>query len=411
MWRSRLGWAALASLLLHAMLLAWLWRGASAPRAPGSQRPAPLVVDIVVAPAKPAPAAPEPAEPAPPEPKRPRPSPPLASPPVAKKPAPPAPPAPPPVDSAQAAAPSADAPRAPDAPRTPGEKPSLLPTAPNGGWSLPTAPEGPRGRTLRPGDPSLSPEALAAEEQGRVGGRLKGFVDDDLARLRVENGVVHPYFGRLRAALEKQLVDAPLFGTPSTLQHLARTYRDEAGRFGATGTPGGRGPGVPAATERLDALTRGDTGYDGLRARARAGEQLQKFAEGNRETGLVVTLELVQGPDGALQSARVVDTSGNKAFDAWVLERVPPSLAPLAPPPAGAPGVRPEGIRSLWAVEGRVIYLKKLRDMKGEDAWYTATMAAAGVLAGTFEETTGDVYVIDLRNPRFVVRPRLLRVY
>jgi hypothetical protein len=83
----------------------------------------------------------------------------------------------------------------------------------------------------------------------------------------------------------------------------------------------------------------------------------------------------------------------------------------MAPPPAGAPGVHPEGIRSLWAVEGRVVYLKKLRDLKGEDAWYTAAMGAAGVLSGTFEETTGDVYVIDLRNPRFVVRPRLLRVY
>ncbi len=385
------------------MLLAWLWRGASAPRAPGSERPAPLVVDLVFSPSRPEPAAP--AAPAPPAPKKPRPSPPGAKKPAA--PAPPAPPpqqAPPPVDSAQAAAPPADAPRAPDAP-------SLMPTAPHGGWSLPTAPEGPRGRTLRPGDPSLSPEALAAEEQGRVGGRLKGFVDDDLARLRVDNAVVHPYFGRLRAAMEKQFVDAPLFGTPSTLRHLARTYRDEAGRYGATGTPGGRGPAAPSATERLDALTRGDTGYDGLRARARAGEQLQKFAEGNRQTGLVVTLELVQGPDGALQSARVVDTSGNKAFDAWVLERVPPALVPLAPPPAGAPGVRPEGIRSLWAVEGRVVYLKKLSEMKGEDAWYTATMAAAGVLAGTFEETTGDIYVVDLRNPRFVVRPRLLRVY
>jgi hypothetical protein len=244
-----------------------------------------------------------------------------------------------------------------------------------------------------------------------VGGRLKGFVDDDIARLRVENGVVHPYFGQLRAALEKQLVGAPLFGTPSTLQHMARTYRDEAARFGATGTPGGRAPPGPSATERLDALTRGDTGYDGLRARGRAGEQLQQVAQGSRATALIVTLELVQGPDGKLSSARVVDTSGNKAFDAYVLERVPPALAPLAPPPSGAPGVRPEGIRSLWEVEGRVIYLKKLKDLKGEDAWYTATMAAAGLLAGTFEETTGDIYVIDLRNPRFQVRPRLLRVY
>ena len=90
---------------------------------------------------------------------------------------------------------------------------------------------------------------------------------------------------------------------------------------------------------------------------------------------------------------------------------MPAALAPLAPPPAGARGVRAEGIRSLWAVEGRVIYVKKLKGMRGEDAWYTAAMTAAGVLAGTFEETTGDVSVIDLRNPRFIIRPRLVRVY
>lgn len=413
MWRSRIGWAALASLLLHAMLLAWLWRGESTPRAPGSERPAPLEVDIVVSTPAPPPAPAVPPEPAPPEPEKPRPP---RRPPVASRPSPapaPSPADPPATGSQQAAAPPGEGPRAPDAPLappTPADRPSLMPTAPSGGWSLPTAPEGPRGRTLRPGDPSLSPEALAAEEHARVGGRLKGFVDDDLAQIRVESGVVHPYFGQLRAALEKQFKEVPLFGTPSTLQHLARTYRDDAARFGATGTPG-RGAQRPVASERLDALARGEPGYDTLRGRAQAGESLQRFAEGNRETGLVVTLELVQGADGRLQSARVVDTSGNKAYDAYVLERVPPALAPLAPPPAGAPGVRPEGIRSLWAVEGRVIYLKKLKDMKGEDAWYTAAMTAAGVLAGTFEETTGDVSVIDLRNPRFVVRPRLLRVY
>lgn len=408
MWRSRLGWAGLASLLLHAMLLAWLWRGESSRRAPGPERPAPLVVDIVSTP-KPPPATPTPAPPtAPPSsgPDRPRPPPrrpPAPPPPVAVK--PPTPPAP------SQGPPPSDAPRAPDAPTAPADKPSLMPTAPNGGWSLPVAPEGPKGKTVRPGDPSLSPEALAAEEHRRVSKRLKEFVDDDVGQLRVDNGVVHPYFGQLRAAMEKQLENAPLFGTPSTLQHLARTYRDGAARFGATGSPTGQPPSRPTNSERLGTLAGAEPAYEGLRAKTQAGEMLQKFADGNRETGLVVTLELVQGPDGKLQSARIVDTSGNKAFDAYVLERVPPALAPMAPPPAGAPGVHPEGIRSLWAVEGRVVYLKKLRDLKGEDAWYTATMAAAGVLSGTFEETTGDVYVIDLRNPRFVVRPRLLRVY
>ena len=40
-----------------------------------------------------------------------------------------------------------------------------------------------------------------------------------------------------------------------------------------------------------------------------------------------------------------------------------------------------------------------------------AVSAAAGVLAGRFEETTGEIEVIDFRNPRFVCSAQLLRVY
>ena len=73
--------------------------------------------------------------------------------------------------------------------------------------------------------------------------------------------------------------------------------------------------------------------------------------------------------------------------------------------------MRPEGIHTLWSVEGRVVYFRKLKDVKGEDAWYMAAATAAGVLAGRFEETTGELEIIDFRNPRFVCQPRLLRVY
>ena len=45
------------------------------------------------------------------------------------------------------------------------------------------------------------------------------------------------------------------------------------------------------------------------------------------------------------------------------------------------------------------------------DAWYIATTIAAGILAGRFEETTGEIEVIDFRNPRFVCRSHLLRAY
>jgi hypothetical protein len=73
--------------------------------------------------------------------------------------------------------------------------------------------------------------------------------------------------------------------------------------------------------------------------------------------------------------------------------------------------VRPEGIHTLWEVEGKVSYRRRLSELKKEDALYAAAMAAGGILGGNFDEVKGDVWVIDLRNPKFVTKPRLLRVY
>ena len=146
-----------------------------------------------------------------------------------------------------------------------------------------------------------------------------------------------------------------------------------------------------------------------MRAFIQAGESLQQLAQPAPE--LVIVLELQQTPDGQLRSVQVVERSGNKAFDEYVLEAVPPALAKLTPPPAEALARHPEVIRTLWAVEGRVIYLRRISELKGQDAWYIASAAGLGMLAGTFEETTGDMYVIDLRNPKFDCRPRLLKVW
>jgi outer membrane biosynthesis protein TonB len=425
--RSRLGWAGLISLLLHAALLALLWE--QAPVRPPSPPPAtpPLVVEILTPPAEPPappPPAPSPPPPARPQPPRTRPRP---TPPPEPKPAEPAPSAPesPPPDAlpplegdaaeAEAARPALPA----DAPLTTEvEKPSLLPPMPEEGWSLPAPAEKPRGRTIRPDDPSLSPEVLAAEERARVTARVQTFAEDDLATLRVENGLVHPYFSEVRAALERQLEGAPLFdtkggGMKGTAQRLARSYLKQAEQYGATGTLGGpKGPHgrePPTASERLAAISKGNPAHDSMRAFLQAGESVQQLAEPPPE--LVIILELRQTPEGQLRDVKVVEPSGNKAFDAYVLERVPPALARLAPPPEQAQGVREDGIRTLWAVEGRVVYLRKLEELEGQDAWYIASAAGLGVLAGRFEETTGEVYVIDLRNPKFVVRPRLLRVW
>jgi hypothetical protein len=290
-----------------------------------------------------------------------------------------------------------------------------LPAPGDEGWSLPgpPQPEAPRGRTLLPGDPSLSPEVLLAEEKARVTERVETWTQDQLAELRVKNGLVHPYFSELRASMEKQMEDSPLFNEAklSIVQQLVTSYMEEAERYGAGANPGKplneRAP--PTASERLESISRGNPAHDSLRAFIGAGERVQQLAESSPE--LVVIVEMQQALNGKLDSIKVVETSGNKAFDKYVLDAVPPALVQLTPPPPEATQGRTRGIRTLWAVEGRVVYLKRLSEMEGEDSLYLVGAAALGLLAGRFEETTGDIYVIDVRNPTFDIRPRLLRLW
>lgn len=457
--RSRLGWAGLVSLLLHAALLAWLWERAPARpvSAPPPPEPPPLVVDIITTPPPEPTPAPTPPAPRPPPVARPRPVKPAplpaplpSEPPPEPTPAPEAPPespapmapaeapsAPtaeaPPADPAEALSaeapppPLAEAPAPPptqapaptpgaeDAPLTVDLIPRTPPAPDDEGWSLPgpPQPEAPRGRTLLPGDPSLSPEVLLAEEKARVTERVETWTQDQLAELRVKNGLVHPYFSELRASMEKQMEDSPLFNEAklSIVQQLVTSYMEEAERYGAGANPGKpqneRAP--PTGSERLEAISRGNPAHDSLRAFLGAGERVQQLAESSPE--LVVIVEMRQALNGTLDSIKVVETSGNKAFDKYVLDAVPPALVQLTPPPPEATQGRTRGIRTLWAVEGRVVYLKRLSEMEGEDSLYLAGAAALGLLAGRFEETTGDIYVIDVRNPTFDIRPRLLRLW
>lgn len=423
----RLGWAALASLAIHVTLLALLWDAAPpvVPALPPTTSQAPLVVEFItrstVEPSTPPP---------PPREERPAKPPPLREPRPrhipAKERAPSTGHAP---DTGDTESPSTDptspgtTPHASQAPEAAPDTPKQARPTERGFFPLPpsllpggppvTGPKLQSGHTLRPGDPSLSPEALAAREEARVSGRVQGFIDDKQAELRVANAQIDPYFSRLREALEKSLEDAPVFDGISLLGQATHSWASQAGRFGATGNPGtGPVPAAPTVSEKLKELQErdGDESMEDLRARIQAGEELQKLAGGGGSK-LVVTLELHQGPDGTLRDVKLVSTSGNKAYDAYVLSGVPPALVKLAPPPDKARGVRPEGIHTLWSVEGRVVYLRKLKDLKGQDTLYMAAAAAAGVLAGRFEETTGEIEVIDFRNPRFVCQARLLRVY
>ncbi|MBL0696733.1 TonB C-terminal domain-containing protein [Comamonas sp. JC664] len=305
---------------------------------------------------------------------------------------------------------------APDAPRraplSDGASDSLPSFLIPGGAPTP-GPKTPGGRTLRPGDPGPSAEELAAQERTRVTGRVETFIVDDQAELRVANGLIDSYFSRLREALEKGLEDAPVFPGTSLLKQASSAWAPQAQKFGATGSTGaGAPPRAPTVSEQLYGLQQraGDESVERPRLFAQAGRELQHLATGGGSK-LVVTLELVQNVDGTLRDVKLVARSGNPTYDAYVLNAIPGSLAKLAAPPEGARGVRDDGIHTLWSVEGRVVYLRKLKELESQDAWYVAAASAAGILAGRFEETTGDIEVIDFRNPRFVCQSRLLRVY
>src|SRR5262249_49914866 len=113
-----------------------------------------------------------------------------------------------------------------------------------------------------------------------------------------------------------------------------------------------------------------------------------------------------------VQGTLLLQSSGNSAFDTHVVRSAPLAIERLGEPPANGAGIHPEGIRSAWSFEGHVVYQKKLRDIDlKKDWWYHAITAPLALVTGTFDETTGDIYTTDFRNPKFVCKVKLLRVY
>ncbi|OJH42838.1 hypothetical protein BON30_00775 [Cystobacter ferrugineus] len=280
------------------------------------------------------------------------------------------------------------------------------------------AADAPRGHTWRPGE-GPSPEQRLAEERERVRGRVQGFLDDGLATARVDNGLVDTYFGQMDHALEKGLTGAPLFDYQGVLRHFfpggsMRELLEGAARYGATGNPDDA-TGGPSGTDRLEDVARsGTAGARARRARDPLGELDRSVAGANT---LSVELELEQSPTGQLLGAKLLRGSGNSLFDTYVLDKVPPSLAALGPASENfAARTRAPTVRSVWNVEGRVsfsrtIKLSKLHTLDASDAAYVSALLATSLLGGSFEETRGEVTIIDVRRPHFDIRTRLLRVY
>jgi hypothetical protein len=280
------------------------------------------------------------------------------------------------------------------------------------------APE-PGGRTTRPGDePRLDPSAVAAvaavkaENTKRM---IDGWIDDEMATQRVATGVVDAYFGSMKKALEDGAQKPPPFES-HPLRGLAAGWAAAAQRYGATGNPYPQEPEGQRGLERASPLDRArqesrGTRYEGFAKTLEQGAALRKFADG-APGGLVAILEFRQASDGKLLSTLLLRSSGDKMFDTHVLRTAPESIAKVGLPRPGAAGIHADGIRSVWAFEGRVVYRKKVRDIHlDKDWWYFAASAPLSLITGNFDETTGDVYVVDLHDPKYTCAVRLLRVY
>jgi hypothetical protein len=252
---------------------------------------------------------------------------------------------------------------------------------------------------------------------------VQGFLDDGLATLRVENGLVDSFFGEMDKALEKGLSGAPLFGYQGVLQHFFKTTPEQGQglrellksveRYGASGSPVALGES--SGSERLEDAAR--SGAAGARARTRPSAVDTIDAYSRRAGSLHAKLDLEQSPTGQVLSVKLVQGSGNALFDAYVLERVPTSLSALGPAPEHF-SARMKGavVRSTWAIEGRVSFartlkLSKLDKLDAEDAAYISALMPLGLLSGNFEETRGEVIIPDFRRPHFDIRTELLRVY
>lgn len=345
----------LLSVLLHLLLGIWLW--STEPSLPPA-RPMPtesLAVEVEV---REAPASVLGAPPTLPE-TRPPPTRSVpraehrqkkAGPVVAKS--PPLPPEPMARPPESPAAETADATDVTDVPHAPILVPSWMQT-PAATDSLAVAP-GPRGRTLRPGDPQLRPESNE-ETSERLTAQAQNWVDDDMAGVRAQGIGGHPYLGEMRDSLEGALghtaggkpkelgIDNPIAG-------LLKNYTEAAEQYGQTGSPGITPPSrTPLHSEQLAARFRDDSPGRKMIASAQAIETLDALE--SRGALLTVRLELRHAPTGALVGSRLTESSGNHLFDAFVLEVVPASLGTLKPPPPEVMRDKEE-LKTLWLVEG-----------------------------------------------------------
>ena len=318
--------------------------------------------------------------------------------------------------------PMVDAPIATDdeVPNVPRLK-SLLPENPRiaeiDGTTLAPAPSG---RTLVNDGSGPSPEVTAALDALAAKEKIDGWIQDDLASLRVESGVVDDYFRELKDRLAEGASKPPSEAAPgnTALQKLMAQYAQGLERYGATGNPYAEPPTMDRSNSEfgspLAQAIQNNPQMQAVKSRFEAAATVRDFADARFGGKLVVILEVRQKSTGELYDTKVLQSSGNELFDQFVLATAPGSINAAGPLPEHLRAQKPNGLRSVWAFSGRLIYKRKLSEFdlsKPEDVAYLAALGFTSLLTGGFDETTGEIEVVDFRNPKFVTSVTLLRVY
>jgi hypothetical protein len=297
-------------------------------------------------------------------------------------------------------------------------------TLPSSPWSVSRERGGapardPHGQVVRNEPGALPDRAETLEKESReVEGRVSGWLGDALAEHRVQSGAVDDYFREMGEAMVKRLAEAPharedeglLRQFATNLLRSARQYAATGDPYAPAEAPEARSDPLKSPLERL-AEGRSKSAADAFQKKLDMGSSLRDFGDGKFGGKLVAIVEIRQKVDGELTGALLVQPSGDKAFDRYVLLVAPDAVAGLPAPRPSAAGVHPDGIRSTWSFEGRLVYKRSSRDISLKDNWYLAALIPFGLLTGNFDETTGSVDVVDPLHPQFQVRVRLLRVY
>ncbi|MCP3102046.1 TonB C-terminal domain-containing protein [Myxococcus sp. K15C18031901] len=336
--RSRLTFAVLASVLLHAALFGVLSRMPSAPAPRVASQPVTEVEVVYVTPKAPEAPSKREATPSPPPTRQrvPPPSPVRPERPDAEVVAEAPTKAPPASAPESSGTPGADAPRAAEPPAI-----SLMPKGLLGGE--PVGRPFQTGRTLR-NEPGALPDAkeVLRQEQARVAERVDTWSADAAATARARGGATPPYYANMRNLFSKSLVQPP----PPDLKVLgARLKREQVEaieRFGKTGTPFAAEP----RDRRLEQRNR-------LQAAVEAGRAANMYMMDVTEPvlALAAVVEVRQAKDGKLLDLKVLEGSGDAKFDAWALSHLENALASADPPPEEGVGVKADGLRSRWRLE------------------------------------------------------------